>query len=134
MDLLEVRKYALTLPEVEESMPFGDDVLAFKVAGKIFLLLWLGGSPERIALKCDPDRAIELRDRHPEIVPAWHLNKRHWNDIYLNGDLPSAQIRHEVLHAWEMTVRSNVSPKALRIRLLSQLPSKDRSETTTSAE
>ena len=121
MDLLEVREYALTLPEVEESIPFGDDVLVFKVAGKIFLLLWLGGSPERIALKCDPDRAIELRDRHPEITPAWHLNKRHWNDIYLDGDLPSAQIRHEVLHAWEMTVRSNVTPKALRKRLLTRL-------------
>lgn len=120
MDLFEVREYALTLPEVEESMPFGDEVLVFKVAGKMFLALWLMGGPERMALKCDPDRAIELRDRYPEITPAWHFNKRHWNDIYLQGDLPSELIRHEIRHAWWMTVRSNVSPKALREELLAR--------------
>uniref|UniRef100_UPI004055B398 MmcQ/YjbR family DNA-binding protein n=1 Tax=Alistipes sp. TaxID=1872444 RepID=UPI004055B398 len=121
MDLMEIREYALTLPEVEESMPFGDEVLVFKVAGKMFLALWLGARPERIALKCDPDRAIELRDRHPEITSAWHFNKRHWNDIVVEGDLPAEVIRHEIRHAWVQTVLSNVSPKALRERLLGML-------------
>lgn len=120
MDILEIREYALTLPEVEESMPFGDDVLIFKVVGKIFLALWLGSQEGRIALKCDPDRAILLRDAHPEITPAWHFNKRHWNDISLEGDLSSKTIRHEIRHAWLCTVRQNVTPKAHREALLRQ--------------
>ncbi len=118
MDLMELRAWALSLPEVEESMPFGDDVLVMKVAGKIFMALWLGGGHSCVALKCDPDRAIELRDRYLEITPAWHFNKRHWNDLYYDGDLPAEVVQHEIRHAWECTVRQNVTPKARREKLL----------------
>ncbi len=120
MDLMEIREWALALPEVEESMPFGEDVLVMKVAGKMFMALWLGGDRSCIALKCDPDRAIALRDLYPEITPAWHFNKRHWNDLRYDGDLPAEVVRHEISHAWWCTVNQNVTPKAHRETLLKE--------------
>lgn len=89
MNIEEVRTYCLSLPEVTEDMPFGDDVLTFRIYGKIFLMLWVGtpqqnlldASP-RFALKLTPERNEELRERHTFITPAWHCNKKHWSDVY----------------------------------------------------
>lgn len=89
MNIETVREYTLSLPGVTEDQPFGDDIITFRIEGKIFLCLWLGGgrhdmkdSEPRFALKLTPDRNDELRDRYSAVTPAWHWNKKHWSDIY----------------------------------------------------
>lgn len=86
MDVEEIRSYCLSLPEVTEDMPFGEDVLVFKIAGKIFLMMWLGvgirpGSQHIIAIKLPPEMGEELRERYDAVSPAWHMNKKHWSDV-----------------------------------------------------
>lgn len=122
MDIFELREYALSLPEVEESMPFGDDVLIFKVAGRMFMAAWLVGC-DRVAVKCHPQRAELLRERYSSVTPAWHFNKRHWNDVRLDADLPSVFIRQQIAHSYLETIRCNVSPKSLKISLLQRADS-----------
>ena len=75
MNIEEIREYCLSKPGVTESLPFNDTALVFKVAGKMFALLDLSEDQRGISLKCDPERAIELRERHSEVTPAWHFNK-----------------------------------------------------------
>ena len=83
MDAEEIRNYALEKKGVTESFPFGDDVLVFKVNNKIFLLLSISEETVSINLKCDPDKALELREEYPDvIIPGYHMNKKHWNTVY----------------------------------------------------
>ena len=100
MDILELRRYCLSLPLAEECTPFDETTLVFKIGGKMFCYTdmvefrW-------IAVKCDPDRAVLLRERYPELVtPAFHSNKRHWNGIRTDGDLPDAFIREQLRHSY----------------------------------
>ena len=85
MDLEKFREYCLSKSRVTESTPFGDDVLVFKVAGKIFALASLDDVPPRVNLKCEPEVALDLRDRYEEITAGYHMNKKHWNTIVLTG-------------------------------------------------
>jgi predicted DNA-binding protein (MmcQ/YjbR family) len=98
MHIDEVRDYCLTLPEVEETLPFGPGVLVFKTGGKMFVLLSLDEEQGRMTLKCDPVRAEELREKYPAlVVPGYHTNKKHWNTVYyerLPGDLVCGWIDH----------------------------------------
>lgn len=90
MNIEQVREYTLSLFGVTEDQPFGDDIITFRIEGKIFLCLWLGGgvhdisnsSSPRFALKLTPERNEELRERHTSITPAWHWNKKHWSDVH----------------------------------------------------
>lgn len=89
MNIEEVREYALSIPGVTEDQPFGDDIITFRVEGKIFVCLWLGGgkhdmkdSEPRFALKLLPARNEELREQYSAVTPAWHWNKKHWSDVY----------------------------------------------------
>lgn len=89
MNIEEVREYALSIPGVTEDQPFGDDIITFRVEGKIFVCLWLGGgkhdmkdSEPRFALKLLPERNEELREQYSAVAPAWHWNKKHWSDVY----------------------------------------------------
>ena len=89
MDIEQVRDYTLSINGVTEDQPFGDDVITYRIEGKIFLCLWLGGGKHnmndgqpRFALKLTPDRNEELRERYSAILPAWHWNKKHWSDVY----------------------------------------------------
>ena len=83
MDVEEIRNYALNKDDVSESFPFGEATLVFKVNNKIFLLLNLNEENLRINLKCNPDKAVELREEYPElIIPGFHMNKTHWNTIF----------------------------------------------------
>ena len=117
MDIESFRDYCLSLPEVEETLPFDDSTLVYKVGGRMFALLMLERA-DHFAVKCDPDRAIMLRDRYPEITPGWHLNKRHWNDIRFEGQLSSAFMQAEIRHSYLAVIRQNVTPCALRNDLL----------------
>lgn len=93
MNIETIREYALSLGKVEEGFPFGENTLVFKVKGKIFLLLSLDAEPLRFNVKCEPDRAIELREEFPDsVLPGYHMNKKHWNTIIVNGQLPSKMV------------------------------------------
>ena len=107
----------LSLPLVEECQPFGDDAVVYKVGGKMFACCVLEHA-ERIAVKCNPDRAIALRDEHlSAITPAWHFNKKHWNDIYFER-LPRQIVEREIRHSYLTVIRENVTPKALREEIM----------------
>ena len=113
MDIIDLREYLLSLPLVEECQPFGDDAVVYKVGGRMFACYVLEHTT-RIAVKCNPDRAIVLRDEYlSAITPAWHFNKRHWNDIYFE-ELPREVVEREVRHSYLTVIRENVTPKALR--------------------
>ncbi len=92
MDILELREYCLALPLAEETTPFDEMTLVYKVAGKMFLLTDMADF-RWINVKCDPDRAVELRDRYAEVKEGYHMNKRHWNTVDMAGDLPEPLIR-----------------------------------------
>ena len=112
-----MREFVLSLPLVEECQPFGDDAVVYKVGGRMFACCVLEHA-ERIAVKCNPDRAIALRDEHlSAITPAWHFNKRHWNDIYFER-LPRQIVEREIRHSYLTVIRENVTPKALREEIM----------------
>ena len=117
MDIIDLREYLLSLPLVEECQPFGDDAVVYKVGGRMFACYVLEHTT-RIAVKCNPDRAIVLRDEYlSAITPAWHFNKKHWNDIYFEA-LPREIVEREVRHSYLTVIRENVTPKALREEIL----------------
>ena len=89
MHIEDIRDYVIQKPSVTEGFPFGEDTLVFKVKDKIFLLASLTSSPLQFNLKCDPGKAIELREEYPEnILPGYHMNKKHWNTIIVDGSIP----------------------------------------------
>ena len=100
MDAEQFREYCLAKPWVTEGTPFGEDTLVFKVAGKMFALLSLDAMPPRVNLKCDPDRALELRDRYEQVLPGYHMNKKHWNTVILDGAIPSVAIVEMINHSY----------------------------------
>ena len=117
MNIVAFREYCLSLPAVEETLPFDDDTLVYKVGGRMFALISIS-SPDHFAVKCNPDRAILLRDRFSEITPAFHLNKRHWNDVSIVGELPNSFIMAEIRHSYYAVIRSNVMPRTRRDDIL----------------
>ncbi|MFV0607107.1 MAG: MmcQ/YjbR family DNA-binding protein [Niabella sp.] len=92
MNIEALREYCLSKPEVEESFPFGDDTLVFKIKGKIFLLVSLTTRPLQFNVKCMPDTALELRDAYTAVLPGYHMNKKHWNTIVVDGSIPFKQL------------------------------------------
>lgn len=106
MEIDEIREYCLQLPEVTEGFPFGEGVLVFKVVGKMFLASNLDKFPASCNLKCDPARALELREEYDGIEPGWHMNKKHWNTLILDGSVPSSLIQELLDHSYELVVGS----------------------------
>lgn len=102
MTLEELRDYCLSKPAVEESMPFGPDTLVFKVTGRIFLITGFDSEPLRFNVKCDPDKAIELREMYHCVLPGYHMNKKHWNTIVLDGSVPTSLVRSWIDHSYEL--------------------------------
>lgn len=104
MDLLDLRDYCLSLPATEETTPFDETTLVYKVGGKMFALTdmvdygW-------VSLKCDPSYAEELREQYEEITPAYHMNKKHWNSIKCDGDLPASLIKEQILNSYLLVVQ-----------------------------
>ena len=95
-------------------LPFGEDTLVFKVAEKIFLLIGLSEG-NRFNVKCDPERAVELRDQHPEVIPGYHMNKKTWNTVYMDGNLSDKQLKEMIDHSYDEVVKS--LPKKVRENL-----------------
>jgi predicted DNA-binding protein (MmcQ/YjbR family) len=99
MDIESLREYCLSMEDVTESFPFDDETLVFKVGGKIFVLLSLEGELS-INLKCDPALAIELRERYPSVTPGYHMNKKHWNTVIVDGSVPDKEIFSWIDHSY----------------------------------
>lgn len=100
----DVRSFCLSLPHAVEDTPFGPEALVYKVAGKMFALLLADDVPPRLNLKCEPDYALELRDRHAAIRPGYHMNKRHWNTLTLDGSLPARLVRELIRHSYDRVI------------------------------
>ena len=97
LNLETIREFALFLPDVEESLPFGPDVLVFKTAGRMFLLLPLDTEDLRVNVKCEPERAIELREQYPEaVLPGYHMNKVHWNTVVAGKGMRDADVLDQI--------------------------------------
>ncbi|MGI4729070.1 MAG: MmcQ/YjbR family DNA-binding protein [Janthinobacterium lividum] len=114
MNIEILRDYCLQKPGTEETMPFGDDTLVFKAGGKIFLLIGLKEA-NRFNVKCDPDLAIELRESYSEVQPGFHMNKTHWNTVFIDGNLTDKQLLEMIDHSYELIVKN--LPKAIRENL-----------------
>jgi len=110
MNLAEFREYCLTKPGATEGTPFGPDVLVFKVGGKMFALAALDEVPTTINLKCDPDLALDLRDRYEQVRPGYHMNKKHWNTVEIEGGISLVELRRMIDHSYELVVKN--LPKA----------------------
>ena len=102
MHIEQLRDYCLAKPGVEESLPFGPDNLVFKVNNKMFLLASLDESPLRFNAKCDPEKAIQLREDYPCILPGYHMNKKHWNTVIIDGTLKTAELEDLIDHSYEL--------------------------------
>ncbi len=115
----DARELLLARPGTTEETPFGPEVLVYKVAGKMFATLGVHEATDtaRMNLKCDPDRAEQLRGEYEGILPGYHMNKRHWNTLVLDGGLPRALVEELVEHSWQLVVAG--LPRAARERLLS---------------
>ena len=109
------REYCLKKPCVTEDSPFGPEHLVFKVGGKMFGLLAFEEIPPTANLKCDPDLALELRDRYEEVRPGYHMNKKHWNTVEIDGAIPQPELTKMIDHSYELVVKS--LPRTERERL-----------------
>lgn len=100
----DVRARCLSFPGATETFPFGPNTSVFKVAGKLFALSALAESPLRVSLKCEPELAEQLRLTHPAVIPGYHLNKRHWNTVIIDGTLPDKTIADMVEDSYDLVV------------------------------
>ncbi len=112
MNIESVREYCLSLPLTTEDMAFGEDNLLFRVCNKIFVCMAVDGS-DYLAMKCDPDIAIELRERYSGITPAWHWNKKYWNQLGLEGSLEDELIKSLIRHSYSEAIKK--LPKKIKM-------------------
>jgi predicted DNA-binding protein (MmcQ/YjbR family) len=105
MNVEEVRSVCIARKGVSEGFPFDETTLVVKVGGKIFALINLDRNPS-VNLKCDPERAIDLRERYDAITPGYHMNKTHWNTLILDGSLPDRLIAELINHSYELILAS----------------------------
>lgn len=112
MNAESFRAHCLGKAAATEGTPFGPEDIVFKVQGKMFAILALEEVPPRVNLKCDPDLALELRDRYEQVQPGYHMNKKHWNTVVLDGVIPDREIRKMIDHSYDLVVQS--LPKAKR--------------------
>ena len=115
MNIEELRDYCLQKHGVTESFPFGPETLVFKVGEKVFLLTGLD-TANRFNVKCNPERAVELREQYSEVQPGYHMNKQHWNTVYMDGALTRKQLCDMIDHSYQLVVDS--LPKKIKQILL----------------
>jgi len=102
MNIESLREYCLNKPGAEETLPFGPDTLVFKVEEKVFLLVGLDEEQLSFNVKCDPDKAIELREEFPCVLPGYHMNKKHWNTIVVDGSIPTKQLKEWIDGSYDL--------------------------------
>jgi predicted DNA-binding protein (MmcQ/YjbR family) len=101
----ELRKYLLSKKGATESFPFGEDTFVYKAGDKIFAITSMN-LPLSINLKCDPERAVELREQYEEVQPGYHMNKKHWNTVSLEGRISLKEIKEMINHSYELIIKS----------------------------
>ena len=106
MNIEELRNYCLSLPGSTEDMPFDDTTIVFKVGNKIFALSILDKTPPQVNLKCDPEYAIELREKYPSIIPGFHMNKKHWNTVILRQEVGNKLLESLIKHSYDLVLNS----------------------------
>ncbi len=114
MNIESLREYCINKPGVTESFPFGDQTLVFKVGEKVFILASLT-KPESFNAKCDPEKAIILREQHSEVIPGYHMNKKHWNTVYYNQSLSESLLKELIDHSYQLVFSS--LPKAVQSQI-----------------
>lgn len=112
MNIEELRDYCLELKGVTEEFPFGPETMVYKVKGKVFLLTSLDSVQLSFNVKCDPENAIELREHYSAVVPGYHMNKKHWNTVNVNGSVPDKMLYQWILDSYQLVIKS--LPKKLR--------------------
>jgi predicted DNA-binding protein (MmcQ/YjbR family) len=115
MDIEILREYCLSKKGVEEGFPFDNETLVFKVMGKIFLLTGIASQPLQFNVKCDPEKAIELREKYSSVLPGYHMNKQHWNTVICDGTANQKLLKQWIDHSYELIVAS--LPKKTRTEL-----------------
>ena len=122
MDIEQIREYTLSLNGVTEDQAFGEDIINFRLEGKIFVCLWLGGGKydmkdgvSRIALKLPPDRNLELRELFAAVTPAYHWNKTHWSDVYYE-QVDDVQVKEWIRESYQLV--ASKLPKAIRAKYI----------------
>jgi predicted DNA-binding protein (MmcQ/YjbR family) len=115
VDAADLRAWCVGHAGAVEDFPFGPETSVFKVGGKMFALSGLGRAPLEVSVKCEPDLAVALRDSYPAIRPGYHLNKRHWNTITLDGSLPDQLVRDLIEDSYDLVV--SALPKRVREQL-----------------
>jgi predicted DNA-binding protein (MmcQ/YjbR family) len=111
MNIESLREYCLSKPNAEETLPFGPDNLVYKVNGKIFLITGLDQEQLSFNVKCDPDKAIELREEFSCVLPGYHMNKKHWNTIIVDGAVSSKQLKEWIDNSYLLVAKSAKSRK-----------------------
>jgi len=117
VELEDIRERCLVKPFVTEGFPFGEDYLVLKVHGKMFALMPLEAYPSTINLKCEPERAIELREQYDAVAPGYHMNKKHWNTLTLDGSIPPELVAELVDHSYMRVVAGLKKAQREEIRL-----------------
>lgn len=117
MDIIDFCDFCDSLPCAEQTMPFDDTTIAYKVAGRMFACIGTD-APDHFVVKCDPDRAVMLREMYDGVRGAYHFNKRHWNDIFFYCGLTDSELKAEICYSYMLVVRKNVTPKELRDSVL----------------
>lgn len=112
MDIETLREYCLSKKAVTEDFPFGEITLVFRVKEKIFLLVSLDADPLQFNAKCNPEKAIELREEYEAIQPGYHMNKKHWNTVVIDGSIPSKLIKEMIDDSYQLIVQA--LPKKVR--------------------
>ena len=102
MNIEDIREYCISKKGVTEEFPFDEVTLVFKVMGKMFLLSGLDNVPLAFNVKCEPDRALKLRESYPSVLPGYHMSKRHWNTVEVDGSLSNDQLREMIDHSYEL--------------------------------
>ena len=111
MNIEDIRFYALSKKEVEEGFLFGEEVLVFKVQGKMFLSVSLYSQPLRFNVKCDPERAIGLREQYASILPGYHMNKKHWNSVIADNTMTARLLKEQIDHSYDLVFKPNKPKK-----------------------
>lgn len=116
MDFSSVQKYLLSKHQAKELFPSGPDVAVYKVCHKMFATLTQEGGVSRVNLKCDPDEAVALRAKYPAVQPGHHMNKKHWNTVFLDGTVPSDELEHMIDQSYELVINNLPTDELQRLR------------------
>lgn len=106
MYIEELREYCLLKKGVEECLPFGDETLVFKVMGKMFVLTGIESQPVEFNVKCNPEKALDLREQYSCVLPGYHMNKQHWNTILCDGSVSNKQLQEWIDDSYKLVVSS----------------------------